>query len=103
MYLAIDCKPKNGCKIQNAACGNSGVMLEMKLVKTSEEEGANIIEDDENGLLHGTAVLKNLVMPWVMTNQIVCGESYFASVVDAHEEMERIDLWFTGVVKTDFQ
>ena len=22
-YVAIDCKPENGCKIQNAACGQS--------------------------------------------------------------------------------
>jgi hypothetical protein len=50
-------------------------MLWLKLVKTAEEEGANIIEDD-NGLLHRMAVLKNLTMPWAMTNQIVCGDSY---------------------------
>jgi hypothetical protein len=67
-------------------------------VKTAEEEGANIIEED-TGLLHGTAVLKHLVMPWAMTNRIVCGDSYFASV-GACEEMERIGLWFIGVVKT---
>jgi hypothetical protein len=32
-YVAIDRKPENGCEIQNAACGMSGVMLQLKLVK----------------------------------------------------------------------
>ena len=27
MYVAIDRKPENGCEIQNAACGRSGVMI----------------------------------------------------------------------------
>lgn len=98
MYMAIDRKPENGCEIQNAACGKSGVMLRLKLVKTAEEEGANIEEEDD-GLLHGTVVLKHLVMPWAMTNRIVCADSYFASV-GACEEMARIGLRFIGVVKT---
>jgi hypothetical protein len=98
MYMAIDRKPENGCEIQNAACGTSGVMLRLKLVKTAEEEGANALEDDD-GLLHGTSVLKNLVLPWANTNRIVCGDSYFASV-GACEEMKRIGLRFIGVVKT---
>jgi hypothetical protein len=98
MYMAIDRKPENGCEIQNAACGTSGVMLRLKLVKTAEEEGANAVEGDD-GLLHGTVVLKSLVLPWAMTNRIVCGDSYFASV-GACEEMERIGLRFIGVVKT---
>ena len=88
MYMAIDRKPENGCEIQNAACGSSGVMLRLKLVKTAEEEGANI-EEGGDGLLHGTVVLKNLVMPWAMTNRIVCGDSYFASV-GACRELKRI-------------
>ena len=29
-YIAIDRKPENGCEIQNAACGRSGVMLRLK-------------------------------------------------------------------------
>jgi hypothetical protein len=53
MYMTIDHKPENGCEIQNAACGNIGVMLQLKLVKMAEEEGANI-EEEDNGLLHGT-------------------------------------------------
>ena len=38
MYVAIDRKPENGCEIQNAACGHSGVMIRLKIVKTAEEE-----------------------------------------------------------------
>ena len=70
-YVAIDRKPENGCETQNSACGRSGVMLRLKLVK-----GADLVgdEDDDNqahqdtGLLHGTQVLKHVVSPWFGTN-----------------------------------
>jgi hypothetical protein len=42
--LAIDRKPENGCEIQNAACGGSGVMLSpFKLVK-----GIDLVDLDDN-------------------------------------------------------
>jgi hypothetical protein len=28
-YVAIDRKPKNGCEIQNVACGKTGIMMEL--------------------------------------------------------------------------
>ena len=37
MYIAIDHKPENGCKIQNSACGKSGVMLHILIVKSAED------------------------------------------------------------------
>ena len=36
-YIAIDRKPENGCEIQNASDGVSGIMIQLKLVKTSSE------------------------------------------------------------------
>ena len=98
MYVAIDRKPENGCEIQNSACGRSGVMLRLKLVKTKEEEETHFKEDD-TGLLHGTKVLKYLVEPWVMSDRIVCADSYFASI-PAALELRRVGLRFIGVVKT---
>ena len=38
---SIDRKPENGCEIQNSACGLSGVMLQLKLVK-----GVNLVNED---------------------------------------------------------
>jgi Transposase IS4 len=100
-YIAIDRKPENGCEIQNAACGKSGVMLRLKLVK-----GADLVGDDnenndgdENNLLHGTLVLKYLVSPWCGSHRIVCADSYFASV-GAAKELYANGLRFIGVVKT---
>jgi Transposase IS4 len=100
-YVAIDRKPENGCEIQNAACGVSGVMLRLKVVKgvnlpgfDEEEFGSN-----ENSLLHGTQVLKHVVSPWFGSNRIVCADSYFASV-GAAKELFRNGLRFIGVVKT---
>ena len=97
-YVAIDRKPENGCEIQNAACGRSGVMLRLKLVETAESEDQNL-QQGEEGLLHGTVILKYLVAPWFRTNRIVCADSYFASVSCA-EELNRLGLKFIGVVKT---
>ncbi len=102
MYVAIDRKPENGCEIQNSACGRSGVMLRLKLVKSVEEEQAQVDDEEaeENGgLLHGTVVCKHLVSPWGMSGRIVCGDSYFASVGTCRE-LKRMGLRFIGVVKT---
>jgi hypothetical protein len=36
----MDRKPEDGCEIQNAACGRTGIMDRMKLVKTAREDAA---------------------------------------------------------------
>ena len=36
MYVAMDRKPENGLEIQNTCCAKSGIMLQLKLVKTQE-------------------------------------------------------------------
>jgi hypothetical protein len=97
MYVAIDQKPENGCEIQNAACGRSGVMLQIRLVKSLDEFDNEIIPESE--LNHGTKILKELVEHWARSNWCVCADSYFASV-NAAEAMKSIGLRFIGVVKT---
>jgi Transposase IS4 len=98
MYVVIDRNPENACKIQISACGPSGVMLRLKLVTTAEDESARI-EAASSALLHGTKVLKELVMPWARTGRIVGADSYFASVESA-EELYKAGLRFIGVLKT---
>ena len=98
MYVAIDRKPENGCEIQNAACGRSGVIIRLKIVKTAEEDFASA-ETDDDGNNHGTNVLKFLVEPWVRTDRCICADSYFASV-NAVTVMRTMGLRFIGVVKT---
>jgi Transposase IS4 len=98
MYIAIDRKPENGCEIQNSACGRSGVMLRLKIVKSAKEE-LNNTHNDRIGLLHGTKVLKYLIEPWNFSDRMVCADSYFASV-GAAEELKRLGMRFIGVVKT---
>ena len=98
MYVAIDRKPENGCEIQNSACGKSGVMLRLKLVKHAESEEQHTLVGSDN-LLHGTSILKYLVMPWAQTGRGVCADLYFASVTTAEVLME-LGLRFIGVVKT---
>jgi hypothetical protein len=61
MYIAINRKPENGCEIQYLACGKSGLMLHIRVVKTSVEEKANSIHVEEGESLHGTKVLIELV------------------------------------------
>ena len=97
MYVAINRKPENGCEIQNAASGRSGVMIRLKIVKTAEEENASAVTDDDSNN-HGTNVLKFLVEPWVRMDRCVCADSYFASV-NAVTVMRMMGLRFIGVVK----
>ena len=78
-YVAIDRKPENGCEIQNSACGRSGVMLRLKLVKGVDLVGEEDSDEpnNESSLLHGTQVLKTVISPWFGSNCIVvCANSY---------------------------
>jgi heat shock protein HspQ len=97
MYVAIDRKPENGCEIQDACCGRSGVMIQLLIVKTKKEQANQMtLEANEN---HGTAILKKLVNAWSFSERVVCADSYFASF-NAVEHLRRIGLKFVGVVKT---
>ena len=98
MYIAIDRKPESGCEIQNSACGKSGVMLRLKIVKHVESEDLHLVEGPDE-LPHGTSVLKYLVLPWAQTSRGVCADSYFASVATAQTLMG-LGLRFIGVVKS---
>ena len=98
VYIAMDRKPESGCEIQNLACGASGVMLRLLLVKSAEDSETHTMEGDD-GLNHGTRILKYLVSPWNRSGRVVCADSYFSSVSTC-EEMMRIGLRYIGVVKT---
>ena len=99
IYIAIDQKPENGCEIQNCACGRSGVMLRLRLVKTAEERETEHTNAGDYGLLNVTQLLNTLVFPWTNSNSIVCADSYFASV-GCCEELKTIGIRFIGIVKT---
>jgi Transposase IS4 len=99
-YVAIDRKPENGCEVQSAASGRSGIMLQLKLVTTAYHEAKREVES-EAGLDHGTVVLERLVKPWYgKGDRIVCADSYFASV-EAALHLKARSLQFIGVVKTE--
>ena len=36
MYVEIDRKPENGAEIQNSACGQSGIMMRLRIVKSAK-------------------------------------------------------------------
>ena len=74
-YIVIYKNPENGCEIQKSACGRSGVMLRLRLVKTAEKRETEHANAGDDGLLHGTQVLKALVAPWTNSNQILCADS----------------------------
>ena len=96
MYMAMDRKPENGADIQNYACGRSGIMIPLRIVKSVNNEEEQ--QDDRENLPHGTKLLKEIVMPWDNTDRIVCADSYFASVPTA-EELWNHGLCFIGVIK----
>ena len=95
-YRAIDRKPENGCEIKTSACGRSGIMLRLEIVKSPLDDAPR---DDLDGLNHGTAVVLRLISPWLYTNRIVCADSYFASWMTAKALRDK-DMRFIGVVKT---
>ena len=68
MYIAVDRKPENGCDTHNSACGKSGVMLRLIIVKSAEDSDLQILENDE-GIAHGTSILKYLCLPWANTRR----------------------------------
>jgi Transposase IS4 len=45
MYVAMDRKPEDGCEIQNSCCGKSGILLQLKLVKSASAEIAATADD----------------------------------------------------------
>jgi hypothetical protein len=99
-YVAIDWKPEAGYDIQNTACCScSGIMLRLKLVKMAESKSAHSKVGAGTGLLHGTKVLKFLVLPLARIGRTICADSHFASV-PAAAELKRLRLHFIGVVET---
>ena len=72
-------------------------LMIVKSVNNEEEKQYNI-----DNILHGTKVLKKLVMPWANTDWIVCANSYFTSV-PAAEEMWNHGIRFIGVINTSMR
>ena len=99
MCVEMDRKPKNGCEIHSACCGESGIMLRLKLRKTGRAMAREECAKEDKDLNEGTKVLKELVMPWAKTDRLAVADSYFASVMTA-EACCKIGLQFIGVVKT---
>ena len=81
MYMEIYRKPDNGAEIQNSACGRSDIMMQLRIVKSENNEEEQ--QDDRDNLPHGTKVLKEILMPWANTDRIICADSYFAAVPSA--------------------
>ena len=99
MYVAMDRKPVNGCEIQNVCCARSQIMMQIKIVETAEEEDANQQVDDD-GQLHGTKVMLDLIKPWHNDgDRLLCADSYFASV-PAVIALRNVGWRFIGVIKT---
>ena len=49
-FVAMERKPDDGCEIQNSCDGRSGIMMRLKLVKTSQEEDRDANDrQDANG------------------------------------------------------
>ena len=73
-------------------------MLQLSIVTTAEHRQQTATGDDD-GLPHGTAVLRKLVAAWAGSRRVVCADSYFASVTAA-QQLLGMGLRFIGVIKT---
>lgn len=93
MYTSVDRKPHDGCEIQDAADGESGVMLRLKVVK-SPEEAARLAKERPRpwhdwDITHGGKIAFDLVEPWLDSDRVVAVDSFFASVNTALKFEER--------------
>ena len=70
MYVVMERNPENGVEINNAVCKRLGIMMWIRIVKSTRNEADQ--EDDEYNIPHGTKVLKELVLPWDNMDMIVC-------------------------------
>ena len=99
-YVMIATKPDAGIEVQTSACGKSGVLCQLRLMKSKEEmareNARNQVPPGENA---GTTTTKQLSQPWHRSNRVVVGDSAFASVATA-VEMSKAGLGFVGCVKT---
>ena len=80
--------------LHNNACGSSGILLGLHIVKKAAETARTSPSEHNNG----TIASVELAVPWIGTERILCTARHFASV-DAEEKLLRMNLWFTGVVK----
>jgi Transposase IS4 len=116
-------KPEDGMETQNICCAQSGIMYQIKLVKTAEENAAtakwvfllmfveffllanlthpliNFFSDEDAAMNHGTKVLVELLRPLANFGRVVVADSYFASV-QAALTLFGMGLRFIGTVKT---
>ena len=54
IYISIYQKPENCYEIQNSSCGRSGVMLQIRIVETAEEQETEHEKAGNDGFLHQT-------------------------------------------------
>ena len=99
-YVYIDGKPDGGIEIQTSACAKSGVLLQLKVVKSkTETRRHNFLRHVPAGENAGTTAVKELTQPWHRSNRVTVADSAFASVATAMEA-KRLGLGFVGCVKT---
>jgi len=78
--------------------GEADLCCKLSILTTAEHR-KQTATGSEDGLPHGTAVLKKLVPPLAGSRRVVCADSYFASVAAA-QQLLGMGLRFIGVVKT---
>ena len=99
MCIAIDWKPNNGCEIQSACCGESGIMCQSEHVETSKARACTDDTATDSTLNEGTKAIKKLCLPWANTDRIAVANLHFASIQTARK-LKLIGLQFIGVMKT---
>lgn len=95
-HHAIDRKPESGCEIKTSTCGESSIILQLRIVKNGKDKEQRYKR--ENGA-NRAFFTKELLAPWKNNNRFVQGDSYFASA-DIVEQLHRFSLGFIGVSKT---
>ena len=100
MYFSIDINPKLGYDIQDTVCRKFMIMIYIGSGKTSVEDQAIIINQDQDGVLRGAKILLNIVSTWAFIDRFVCDDLYFASITSS-EALKDIGISLILVFNTD--
>lgn len=77
-YVKLVCKLESTCKLEIPCCGQSGIMLTIKLKTLAGETQSR---DFKSNSQHGTAALLQLLLKRISLGRNVCADFCFGSVV----------------------
>lgn len=94
-YVHLERKRESDSEVHNLACGRSGTMINLALVKSVVDSSRQAFDFH---LQHVTAVICTLTQQWNRSGRVICADLYFSRVSTAEVLQEGPKS--NGVIKT---